>query len=244
MKWPAAGVTFACVSSRNIVPLAFAMAALAAPAASDTVAPLYAKMKQRFSVSRVGASTGWSFDGALKPVAAGTTFPPQRAVDFVFPRGTRFNLRAVPRCGASDEQIATEGVAVCPARSRVGSGSAGVALGTSGTLDTRLVVLVGKQRLILVFTTTNGSVVRVLSGTVSRNRVKATFPPVVLPDGSEVAVFRLAAKIGRAGTRQHHLITTPSTCPRSGRWTFTYLPRYDPPYGVQRSTSTERCSRS
>jgi hypothetical protein len=217
---------------------------MAAPASSDTLAPLYAKMNQRFSVSRVGASTGWSFDGALKPVAAGTAFPPQRAIEFVFPRGTRFDLRAVPRCGASDEQIANEGVGVCPAKSRVGSGSAGVALGTTGTVDTRLVVLVGKQRLILVFTTTDGTVIRVLSGTISKNRVKATFPPIVLPDGSEVAVFRVAAKLSRAGTRQHHLITTPSTCPRSGRWTFTYLPRYDPPYGVQRSTSTQRCTRS
>jgi hypothetical protein len=60
--------------------------------------------------------------------------------------------------------------------------------------------------------------------------------------GGEVAVFRLALQLRAAGTSKRPLIRTPRTCPRSGRWTFTYLPRYDPPYGVQRSTSSMRCS--
>jgi hypothetical protein len=39
------------------------------------------------------------------------------------------------------------------------------------------------------------------------------------------------------------LLRTPKSCPKSKRWKFTYLPRYDEPYGVQRSTSTVRCRR-
>ena len=100
----------------------------------------------------------------------------------------------------------------------------------------------GGQRLIIVFTSTAGSVVRVLSGTIKGTHVKSTIPPIVLSGGGEVAVFRLALQLRAGGTSQRPLIRTPRTCQRSGRWTFTYLPRYDSPYGVQRSTSSMRCS--
>jgi len=100
----------------------------------------------------------------------------------------------------------------------------------------------GGRRLILVFTSTAGSVVRVLSATIKGTHVKSTIPPIVLPRGGEVAVFRLALQLRAAGTSKRPLIRTLRTCPRSDRWTFTYLPRYDPPYGVQRSTSRMRCS--
>ena len=54
----------------------------------------------------------------------------------------------------------------------------------------------------------------------------------------------MSLKGRRFGTRKHPGIRTPDRCPKSGRWTFTYLPRYDPPYGVQRSTSSVRCTRA
>ncbi len=214
---------------------------LAAPAGADTLAPLYAKMKQRFTVNHPNVRTGWTFDGALRPVPHGHQVPPQRGVDFVFPQGTKFDLAAVRACRASDQQIAHVGPSACPSASRVGSGSASLALGTTGTLDTRLAVFDGGRRLILVFMTTTGSVVRVLSGTVSRTRITATIPRLAV-SGGEVAVFRFALSIRAAGTSKRPLIRTPRSCPHGGHWTFTYLPRYDPPYGVQRSTSSMRCS--
>jgi hypothetical protein len=149
---------------------------------------------------------------------------------------------AVPACHAPDQQITRTGPSACPPASQIGSGSASLALGTTGTLDTRLSVFDGGRRLIIVFTSTAGSVVRVLSGTIKGTHVKSTIPRIVLPGGGEVAVFRLALQLRAAGTSKRPLIRTPRTCPRSGRWTFTYLPRYDPPYGVQRSTSSMRCS--
>lgn len=217
--------------------------ALAVGASADTLAPLYAKMKQRFTVNHLGVKTGWTFDGALKPVPAGHQVPPQRGVDFVFPSGTRLDLGAVRACRASDQEITRAGPSVCPAASRVGSGSARLALGSTGTLDTRLTVFDGGRRIILVFTSASGSVVRVLSGTISGTHVKATIPRMVLSSGGEVAVTRFALQLRAAGTAKRPFIRTPRTCPRTGRWTFTYLPRYDPPYGVQRSTSSMRCSR-
>jgi hypothetical protein len=234
---------YACgVSTRVAVFVVSVVAALSVPASADTLAPLYAKLKLRFTVNRPGARTGWTADGALKSVPLGRQVPPQRGVDFVFPAGTRIDAGAVPACRASDQQIARTGPSACPPASRVGSGSAGLALGTIGTLDTRLSVFDGGRRLIIVFTSTAGSVVRVLSGTIEGTHVKSTIPAIVLSGGGEVAVFRLALQLRAAGTSQRPLIRTPRTCPRSGRWTFIYLPRYDSPYGVQRSTSSMRCS--
>jgi hypothetical protein len=230
------------MSTRVAVFVVSVVAALSVPASADTLAPLYAKLKLRFTVNRPGAKTGWTADGALKPIPLGRQVPPQRGVDFVFPAGTRIDAGAVPACHASDQQITRTGPSACPPASRIGSGSAGLALGTTGALDTKLSVFDGRRRLIFVFTSTVGSVVRVLSGTIKGTHVKSTIPRIVLPGGGEVAVFRLALQLRAAGTSKRPLIRTPRTCPRSGRWTFTYLPRYDPPYGVQRSTSSMRCS--
>jgi hypothetical protein len=65
-----------------------------------------------------------------------------------------------------------------------------------------------------------------------------------LSGGYEVSVTGMSLKAARFGTRKHPGIRTPSSCPKSGRWTFTYLPRYDEPYGVQRSTRSVPCSRA
>jgi hypothetical protein len=218
---------------------------LSTPVSADTLAPLYAKMKQRFTVSHPAARTGWTFDGALKPFPHARQVPPQRGIELLFPRGTRIDLGAVPACRASDQQIASAGLSACPAASRIGSGSAGLALGTTGiTLDTNLTILDGgRGRLIVAFTNSAGKVVRVLSGTIAARHLKATFPTLVVPGAGEVAIIRASLALRAAGTLRRPLIRTPPTCPRTGRWTFIYLPRYDPPYGVQRSTSSMRCRR-
>ena len=166
----------------GIFGLSVVVLALLAPSASgDKTAPLYAKMKQRFTTAKPGHSTGWSFDGALKPYPAGQQVPPQRSVDFVFPRGTRWRLGAVPSCLASDEQIASEGLGACPAASEVGTGEAGLFFGTAGTLTTGVHVFVAEPEIVTVFTGESGAVLRVLRGTVTRDRVTATLPPVQAP---------------------------------------------------------------
>jgi hypothetical protein len=236
-------ISCSLLRARVVVLLVAVAGVLSVAASADTLAPLYAKMKQRFTVNHPGLRTGWTFDGALKPIPSGRQVPPQRSLVFVFPQGTRFDTGAVPACRASDEQITRTGPAACPGASRIGSGSEGVALGTAGRFDAKLIAFNGGRRLIVVLTTTAGSVIRILSGTISGARVKITVPRIVLPSGGEVAVFRVAAQLRAAGTRKRPLIRTPRTCPRNGRWTFIYRPRYDPPYGVQRSTSSMRCSR-
>jgi hypothetical protein len=86
-------------------------------------------------------------------------------------------------------------------------------------------------------------VLRVLRVAVERNRVTSTLPPVQLPGGYELAIFTFKLELQRAGTKKPPLLRTPKICPKGKRWKFVYLPRYDEPYGVQRSTSTTRCRR-
>jgi hypothetical protein len=216
---------------------------LAPSASTDTTAPLYAKMKQRFTTAKPGHSTGWSFDGALKPYPAGEQVPPQRSVDFVFPKGTRFRLGAVPSCLASDEQIMSGGLGACPADSQVGSGQAGLFLGAAGTLTVEVQLFAAEPGLVAAFTSASGLVLRVLRATAGGNRITATLPPEKLPGGYELAVVTFTLEVPRAGTKKRPLLQTPKTCPKSKRWKFVYLPRYDEPYGVQRSTATVRCRR-
>jgi hypothetical protein len=213
------------------------------PAHGDTLAPLQAKMKQRFTTAQPGAWTGWTFDGAMKPLPAGEQIPPQRSTTLVYPRGTRFDLSRVANCTASDEEIVTGGLGVCPKSSRVGTGEASLSLGALGALDLDAHLFVARPGFALAFATESGAVLRVLRPAITRNRVSFAIPSLPLPGGGEAAFTRVSLKVKRAGTREHPVIRTPAKCPRSGRWTFTYLPVYDEPHGVQRSTSSVRCAR-
>lgn len=225
--------------------LVIAIAALGpTPAlAKDRTAPLYAKMQQRFTTAKPGHATGWKFDGALKPFPAGEQVPPQRTTNWVFPRGTRIDLRGVQNCRASDQQLISQGLDACPSGSRVGSGEAGLFLGAAGIVDVKVYVFAARPELAAVFATDTGTVLRALRASVHRNRVSATIPALQLPGGYEASVTHLALKLPRAGTRQHPLMRTPGKCPRKRRWKFVYLPSYDKPFGVQRSTASVRCRR-
>jgi hypothetical protein len=212
-------------------------------AAGDTTAPLYAKMKQRFTTTKPGAWTGWITDRALKPFPPGAQPPPARGETIVFPRGTRFDLTGGPNCTASNEQIMRDGLGACPRRSRVGSGEASLYLGAAGSLDIKVYEYLARPGFAYVFTTDSGSVLRVVRSTVHGNRLTITIPRLMPPGGHEPAITRFSLKTRRAGTRQRPRLRTPPRCPKSGRWKFTYLARYDEPYGVQRSTSSTPCAR-
>lgn len=220
-----------------------ALSAAAAPA-NDKTAALYAKMKQSFTTAKVGKSTGWRFDGALKPIPEGEQVPPQRSATLVFPRGTRFDGRGVRKCRASNEQISSEGLAACPERSRIQSGEGTLFAGLAGSLHVKLHGFSAPGGgIALVVTTASGTVLRVVRIAVERNRVSMTFPRVELAGGYEAAFSSFSLEQPKGGTRKHPLIRTPRKCPESGRWTFVHLPEYDEPYGVQRSTHSVRCRR-
>lgn len=241
------------LTTARIGVLALAIAALApspAPALGDSTAPLYAKMKQRFTTTKAGAWTGWSFDGALQPFAPGLQPPPQRGATsrHALRPERRAQLRRIRRMRPAPE-LHRNRRGDHPRRPRrlpcglTGRLRGGLPLPRSGGHP-------GRQRAPVHGPSRAGArphdrrrrLLRILRATVHRNRLNATIPPLALPGGIQAAITRLSLKTPRGGTRQHPGLRTPRTCPRSGRRTFTYRARYDEPHGVQRSTNSTRCA--
>jgi hypothetical protein len=107
----------------------------------------------------------------------------------------------------------------------------------------RAYAYVARPGLMVAFATGSGTVLRAFRAAIHGNRIEVTLPAVQLGDGYEVSVTAMSLRVPRFGTRRHPFLRTPPRCPKSGKWTFTYLPRYDAPHGLQRSTSSTRCAR-
>jgi hypothetical protein len=223
-------------------------AASAEPASSsadrDVLAPLYAKMKQRFTTRKPGASTGWVFDGVVVEFPEGEQVPPQRVLHLVYPRGTKFDMKRGGNCTASDEELTTEGVAACPGRSQVGAGNGTLFLGLLGTWNVDVSLFTARPGFALVVAAESGTVLKVIRMSVDGNEVTGDIAPSSLPGGYQPAFTQFFLRTEETGTARHPGLRTPDKCPKSGRWKFTYLPEYVEPYGVQRSTSTMPCKRT
>jgi hypothetical protein len=213
----------------------------------DVLAPLYAKMKQRFTTRKPGTSTGWVFDGEVVPFPAGEQVPPQRVLHLVYPRGTEFDLKTAKgkrNCTATDEEITAEGVTACPRASQVGSGNGKLFLGLLGTWDVDAYLFTARPGFALVVAAESGTVLKVIRMTIDGNEVTGEITPSSpLPGGYQPAFTRFFLRTEESGTERHPGLRTPERCPKSGHWKFTYLPVYVEPYGVQRSTATMPCKR-
>jgi hypothetical protein len=213
----------------------------------DVLAPLYAKMKQRFTTRKPGTSTGWIFDGEVIPFPEGEQVPPQRVLHTVYPRGTEFDLKTAKgkrNCTATDEEITAEGVGACPSASQVGSGNGMLFLGLLGTWDVDAYLFTARPGFALVVAAESGTVLKVIRMTIDGNEVTGEITPSApLPGGYQPAFTQFFLRTEESGTKRHPGLRTPDRCPKSGRWKFTYLPEYVEPYGVQRSTSTMPCKR-
>ena len=66
--------------------------------------------------SGLDVSAAWSDPGAVNGVPKAVT-----KLEFVGPPGTKFDTSALPRCRASDEDIANLSVRACPRSSKIGS---------------------------------------------------------------------------------------------------------------------------
>ena len=214
----------------------------------DVLAPLYTKMEQRFTTRKPGASTGWVFDGVVTPFPEGQQVPPQRVLHIVYPRGTKFDLKTAKgqrNCTATDEELMTGGVAACPSTSQVGAGNGTLFLGLIGTWNVDVSLFTARPGFALVIATESGTVLKVIRMSVDGNEVTGEISPSSpLPGGYQPAFTQFFLRSEVSGTKRHPGLQTPNTCPKSGRWKFTYLPVYVEPFGLQRSTSTMPCKRA
>ena len=138
------------------------------------------------------------------------------------PAGTHFDLDGIPVCSATDTELRLQGAAACPSDSEVARGSLTAVTGLGAPVDPVPASLV-------VFNTGDGVVTTVSPlglpvvfatdrVTISGDRLEAHPPPVPGgPPDMRTAVrtieFTFPAAIG--------FVTTPPTCPDTGRWRYT-----------------------
>ena len=184
-------------------------------------------------------STGTA-DSTGKPRAA-------RKVTVTFPRGTEFDTGVRPACDI--ERLRAEGTSGCPARSRIGDGSAEAVTGLSAIdpVGLRIDVFNARNAILFYVRGTALPITMTLEGKL-RGRVLTVKVPK-LPQATrfgEAILTKFAVDINRAsrgrGSRRRNYATTPSTCPR-GRWTTTAVFTYDDGRTTVRDTDTCRRTR-
>ena len=89
--------------------------AIASPQFSSTFALTFSSATPG-SPSGLDVSATWSDPGGANGVPKAVT-----KIEFVGPPGTKFDTSALPRCRASDEDIANLSVRACPRSSKIGS---------------------------------------------------------------------------------------------------------------------------
>ena len=179
------------------------LAAVPAAASADVGLGPATSFKAAFTTHHAGRASGLVLRTTGKPPAPGTTEPAAVRQTVTFPAGTKLRLRALPQCRASDAELAAQGAAaVCPMRTRVGSGRAEGVLGgkpvgfdlAAYAVRGRLFFAAGKQGFW---------------GVGHGRRLALTTPTL----NGMIAPTLFRARIDRA------LLRTPRTC-RGGDWRF------------------------
>ena len=214
-------------SHRVVAAAAVVMAAFAAASPADAGRTPRANFGMDFAARRPVSATAIHLTILYKGRDPNAKPSPIRKIVLNAPRGTRFHTAALPRCGASDQQLLAEGDAACPRASRLGSGTLTAMTGFPGPAGT----VVTK---VTVFNTATGNVEVVKEASTGkpvatdrfriRGRTWIAHPPDTPggpPDG-KTAVRR----IDFTYAPKARWAVTPPKCPSRGYWrstaAFTY----------------------
>jgi hypothetical protein len=192
---------------------------LASTAAAAPVSGPHETIDSKYTTTQPGASTGFHYTGHYHAAGDPSGDPPyMRKMISYAPPGMRFDTSAVERCTASDLELAVRGPAACPPGSRLGGGTAdGDFLGFRSTLTADLFNNTDEQ--ILVARTPQFA-------TVSRGAIHpdgsveyaspTCFPALNPPGCPADDALQLGSDMSVAPRGGY--MTTPPTCPASGRW--------------------------
>lgn len=167
--------------------------------------------KITLTATRAGASTGFKVSLASSDPGAPYEKPQAlKTLTVTFPKGTKFNFKstAIKQCTASAvELVGTKGAA-CPAKSRIGKGTA-LADGAPvyPKIPESATVYAGKGKLLflLVPTTAVGSTIP-LEGGVSANRVTVPVPELVSA-GLTIVITELTVSVKAVGSGRQAFAT-------------------------------------
>jgi len=207
-----------------------------------------------FAATRHEHHFGLAFSTKAAGVPAGVTFltdrfaykapPPGQVVDrvatttFVMQPGTRTNPNSFPAC--SKKALIDRGPSACPRGSKVGSGKAVVITGLP--IDPiNMTAQVFTKRNGLVTYLTGAGQTQVIELGMKGNRIVAAVPRKCLIESDcsqgEAVLKRLTVTL-----KPSKLVTTPSKCPPSRKWTNTAIYKFVNG-DVERETSSSPCRR-
>jgi hypothetical protein len=184
-----------------------------------------AALKLTFTTTAPGASTGMHVDVRLgNPVGSPHKPSPLTGAVIRLPKGTTINTATRPQCTAPDAEMQAAGTLACPSDSQVGKGSLEGQTGFGAPIDPLVgddTVFNGNNELIEIVTPPGAPApaAGVDHLTIKGNTLTA-HPPSVPggPPDYMTAIKRITFVIPAFGRGGKSYLTTPPTCPKSGRW--------------------------
>jgi hypothetical protein len=199
--------------------MALALVLMALAPASAESAGARAELAMPFGNPAPGRQSGLKLDLRYLDAEDADAKPPTVSELLLrLPDGTRIDTTAVPACQASDAEIQLLGRDACPPESLIGTGTLEVYLGAPGdpqTTDLALFNAPGQILEVLLFEGSNVTVALehlfVKDGSI---RARPAQVPPGAPPESRVAASHIVWDVPARGG----YLTTPPTCPRSGKW--------------------------
>ena len=211
---------------RGAVAVAVALASL--PAAAIAADGSRQTASIAFDAQRPGQSTGTQLSiDYVNPDDAAAKPPAVQTVVIRLAPGSAIDTSVPAPCEASDQQLMASGPAACPAGSRVGKGELDADTGLAGParlLQNDVTLLNNRSELILLLESKTQPTTRLVArATIQGPTITSEVPPLPggPPDGF-TAIKRVRLRLDE----RRGYVTTPPSCPSSGRWTnsvsFTY----------------------
>ena len=196
------------------------------------------KFAMTFSSRTPGTPTAVSFltnRTAYKGTQAGKAADRVTTTTFTLAPGTRTNLAAFPKCSKS--ALKANPASGCSAASKVGTGTATVIVGTLKPTPFTATLYVAKHGLLALLV---GAQTQIIGMTVNGNKIVAKVPRTCFPANCKGGYIEAVLKKLTIHLNKGKLITTPRTCPKSGKWTNSVVYQYVNG-DTEKQTSTSPC---
>src|SRR4051794_29696541 len=201
--------------------IALAVVAAGISCATATAAEPTARVEysDAFTTRAPGSPSGRVFHDEFFDARDASAKPPAvQHVHLQLPKGAHFDTAAVPRCSASDAELMAQGPSACDPRSQVGSEVYSFDTGVDGPnrlVTSDIAFLNNKDELIILSTERQSGSRVAVGGKITRDTFDFALPPLpgTPPEGG-------ADKREDGTYPVTGWLTTPPTCPQSGKWTF------------------------
>lgn len=196
-----------------VLAAALSSLALAGPAAAQAPGSV-TSFEAGFTTARPDTSSGYTLRVTAMPPASGAVLPPFLRQTVRFPAGTRFDTRGGRRCTAPDTEVAERGARlVCPAASRIGTGTAeGILAGQPVRFD--LVAYNFPGRVHFAAERDGQPLGQGFFGAYAGRTLTLEVPTA----GGAIAPTLFEAEIGASERGSRRYLTTPRRCPAARRW--------------------------